>query len=102
LKQRITIEQLQELTEEQQQKLRKWADRDADKDVYLPGCMYLTVGQMIELIESKDDCINITKMLTDIDGKQLWGWEITLRHIKKWYAGIELADVLWQTVKEVL
>jgi hypothetical protein len=130
MKQRITVEQLQELTEEQKQRLREWwkpEPGDIMLDIKM-GCLetlveggngkaiiehiksdskarflpLLSIGQMIELIESKDDCINITKLLTDIDHKELWGWETALRHLRKSSCDIELCDALWQIVKEVL
>lgn len=57
------------------------------------------IGQMIELLESKDQCLNIVKR-TDLKG---WGYEIQLRHLKyyKFETG-ELCDALWQAVKAVL
>jgi hypothetical protein len=129
LKQRITVEQLQELTEEQQQRLREWWKREFGDVFYITDYKnnkeaqlqvldrswqlivkeyrkeflpLLSIGQMIALIESKDDCINITKLLTDIDHKSLWGWEVVLRHLRNRNDDIELCEVLWQTVKEIL
>jgi hypothetical protein len=110
MKQRITVEQLQELTEEQQQKLREWwepQDGDMffrnnriqicdigyhhDKDECLP---LLDIGQMIELL--LDKC-----------GKNLNIYQcknfntITVTTFKEYFAQ-ELCDSLWEAVKEVL
>jgi hypothetical protein len=126
MKRRITPEQLQELTEEQKQRLREWWKPEIgdiimslrfpdNKEKQInPQCLktddngkWLTdehlplfsIGQMIELLESKDQCLNITKR-TDLEG---WGYEIQLRHIGycKFSTG-ELVDALWQAVKAVL
>lgn len=117
MKQRITAEQLNELTDKQKQKLWEWWKPElydfgydikekapfVRSDLSFPKSKYdyplLSVGQMIELLESKDDCLNIIKR-TDLEG---WGYEIQLRHLKYFKFQIsELCDALWQAVKEVL
>ena len=129
MKRRITVEQLNELTPEQKQKLRELWKPQADdkvmdfrgkeshismlsthfyKEVYgneglkkfqetmLP---LLSIGQMIELLESKDQCLNIVKR-TDLEG---WGYEIQLRqsgYCK--FTTSELVDGLWEAVVKFL
>jgi hypothetical protein len=107
MKQRISIEQLQELTEEQQYRLREWwkpqeGDWYHDKtygesyygmevggyDVYtlepaIDDLPLLNIGQMIELLQSFND-------------KDIWKYndiDITSDNF---------CDALWSAVKEVL
>jgi 5'-3' exonuclease len=133
MKRRIDLSQLQELTPEQQRKLREWWKPELhdvvlyeDEEVSIVDCypgkqklmlsskdMYgdyeevqkavvlplLDMGQMIQLLEEKDQCLNITKR-TDLEG---WGYEIILRHINYYdFSTGELADALWEAVKAVL
>lgn len=60
---------------------------------------WLTIGRMIELLESKDQCLNVDKR-TDLEG---WGYEIRLRQLDYWnFSTGELVDALFMAVKEVL
>ncbi len=110
MKRRITVEQLQELTEEQQQRLREWW-KPQYYDVYAEydGCLdcyeemtatypkqpdqndlpLLDIGQMIELLENLQfDWFD--EICTD-EG-------VYPQPIK----GDNLCDALWQAVKQVL
>jgi hypothetical protein len=67
-----------------------------DKSDCLP---LLDIGQMMELLESKDECLNITKLVL-IDK---WGYEIRLRQLHYYgFSTGELCDALWGAVKAVL
>lgn len=133
MKQRITAEQLMELTEEQKQKLREWWKPEVGdyythkhdivkcdmqtlvmaiekffiREDYLP---LLSIGQMIELLQSKDR----RNMIPEIRSKYCDGeiyCDVTL-YMKDRVIGTynfiecrpcpELADALWSAVKEVL
>lgn len=124
MKRRITVEQLQELIPEQKQKLREWWKTEVGDKYYQNKIGTLTssigiddaasmlsmkfkrdklpllsIGQMIELLESKDQCLNITKR-TDLNG---WGYEIQLRQLKYCkFNTVELCDALWHAVKQVI
>ncbi len=140
MKHRIDASQLNELTDEQKQKLREWwkpqrfdifydfggkrrlivlegelrgnsrvlyyGERRVDYVIYhIEGDLntnllpLLSIGQLIELLESKDECLNITKR-TDLEGL---GYEIQLRHLKYWHFQTgELCDALLEAVKEIL
>ncbi len=123
MKRRITVEQLQELTEEQQQRLREWwkpqlydvfieiliddeiIEGSIERETYEPSkeaLPLLDIGQMIELLEEK-------KMVTEsLDIKAPKGliniysvWYGNGDFPKK-YESKELCDALWQAVKQVL
>ena len=121
MKQRITVEQIKELTKEQGNKLRTlWNPQAGDymylrsgkvliveegtdllrnKSIYQHRLPLLSMGQMIEILESKDQCLNITKK-TDLEG---WGYEIQLRQIDYYkFSTGELCDALFEAVKTVL
>jgi len=90
MKQRITVEQLKELTDEQKERLIEWYMSVGD----YTRTPLLSIGQMIELHE---------KLNTDL----FWPWHSCLftegagGRVAKDYDG-ELCDALWQSVKEVL
>ena len=117
MKQRITVEQLQELTEEQQQRLREWWKREFGDVFYITDYKnnkeaqlqvldrswqlivkeyrkeflpLLSIGQMIELIENNG--VSWQNGLFLVDSNLI---------IFKSYGG-ELVDALWQAVKEIL
>lgn len=129
MKQRITPEQLQELSDEQRQKLREWWEpehgdwcvavhktREIDPEAIFQfvgstrkrvanykefNFPLLDIGLMIEFLESFDQCLNISKR-TDFFSNA-WGYEIELRHLRLTvYKTGELVDALWEAVKEVL
>jgi len=113
MKQRITVEQLNELSDAQKQRLRElWEPQDGDfiysakhghteflevapmrghgdylknRDKSLP---LLSIGQMIEILVKDDDFFNINQMYDS--------WRIDKIYNK------ELCDALWQAVKEIL
>ncbi len=80
MKQYITIEQLNELSEKGYKKYRVWFYEGA----FRFSTPLMNIGQMIEFL----------------DGKALWAIELVQRDeaTKK----DELCDVLWEAVKEVL
>lgn len=116
MKQRITVEQLAELTPEQQGRLRAWwkpedgdwfADYEKDECVVLKdevvswhcpdnNCLpLLSIGQCIELAYY---CKPTTPLHIPIRGEK--------ENPKTFYAAgggdVEILDALWQVVKEVL
>ena len=122
MKQHITPEQLQELTDEQRERLRGWWEPELYQlnrygvkfylesldEGYLReirGCLpLLSVGQCIELLEEKDPGS------WSICCSKSGGWYITSSNLyaPKYYIAdggkdfVELIDALWQAVKEVL
>jgi len=128
VKQRITIEQLNELSDAQKQRLRElWKPQDGDfiysakhghpeflevapmrgygdylknRDKSLP---LLNIGQMIEILSEilLDISIVPKSLLTD---KKLWSITITFREttFMKSFEKSELCDALWQATKEIL
>ncbi len=121
MKQRISVDDLNQLTDQQKEKLRKlclkwFEDHTIVSD--LEGNAYPNIGQMIEIIQS------IYTGMYDWDLKFGWGfegngiasetWEQQL-HIRlqvvedgkiKWLhfgrRGQELANALWEAVKSIL
>jgi hypothetical protein len=133
MKNRITPEQLQELTEKQKNRLREWwKPQEGDFALYAGSSKWysgeylitsvsedgwlcyeddhrfgrkedclpaLSIAQMIEILEEKDQCLNIVKR-TDLEG---WGYEIQLRRIDYYqFSTDELCDALWEAVKKIL
>lgn len=115
-KRRISIEQLQELTAEQQQKLREWWEpQNGDYYSYTYYCIstqykeencigvydkkypienalpLLDIGQMIELLG-----INMVSCVQYVTP----AWVVHFN--AKEYGDVELADALWEAVKQVL
>lgn len=100
MKQHITAEQLNELSEKGKKKLRKWSqnldssfDLTEDNDNGLP---LLSIGQMIEFLQQhhlKTDPMNMT--ITYSSSLLSWWFKD-----EKQYR--ELCDALWEAVKEVL
>jgi hypothetical protein len=110
MKRRINPEQLQELTEEQQQRLREWWELTAWDviAVYETECTcrisnvleetmkttknkclpLLDIGQMIELLNDAEQSSKIFKIMRRVDD--------CIIDIQ------ELCDALWQAVKQVL
>lgn len=82
MKQRITVEQLNELTDEQVKKLSEWW-----KD-HLP---LLNIGQLIEYLTQTE------KPLIE---SSLAGWRVW--HQGEHYSKVELCDALWEAVKQCL
>ena len=130
VKQRITIDQLNELTDEQKQRLREWW-KPQGSDIYynthfktsnsirvneytnieagniqnsLEGQNWLrpllSIGQMIELLQDKVACFNMSNMFARTDNSS-----IGLGVFKPKSFDIradELCDALWETVKKLL
>ena len=124
MKQTITVKQLQELTEEQKERLRSWWEPELYQSMvnrygvkfYLESldegylreirnCLpLLSVGQCIELLEEKDPGS------WSICCSKSGGWYITSSNLyaPKYYIADggkdfeEIIDALWQAVKEVL
>lgn len=113
MKQRITVDQLNELSEEQKVRLRElWEPKQGDlftdhrkrEDVWLDiypaikddgDLPLLNIGQCIELIRDQGPVIRI-------DGAVIGGWEVFDCISKIGRRAEELIDALWETVKEAL
>jgi hypothetical protein len=110
MKQRITCEQLKELTEEQKQRLREWW-KPQEHDIYVVWGDYVTaVGKGCESDINKENCTPLLSI-----GQMI---EIVANHFKEvkmpvvqigdevktdfYGAMMPLCDALWQAVKEVL
>jgi len=148
MKRRISVEQLQELTYGQKQKLNEWwkpqigdvfltpdnttaaigdycfytmhctelvqfygNDQNTETLVKVKYCIpLLDIGQMIELLESKDHFFSISKEIACDDlGCLNWGWliEINTKESPHQIEYMEfstdgLADCLWKAVKTIL
>jgi hypothetical protein len=128
MKQRITVEQLMELTEEQKQRLRELTESkvqdgdyvvhngmktlvdDAEELKALMNCyknkfkecyILLNIGQIIELLTEKEGYPNI--YISNYPGVKTWGLTyICNPNIEIETEPTELCDALWQAVKEVL
>jgi len=85
MKQHITIEQLNELSDEQWVRLKKW-----NKDMSL-----LSIGQMIEFLDEEDDYFKTWYR----QGKSKISKEC---RTFEWLYDTELCNALWEAVKEVL
>jgi hypothetical protein len=120
MKQRISIEQLQELTGEQQQRLREWwkpqeGDWYHDKtygesyygmevggyDVYtlkpaIDDLPLLNIGQMIELLENKNPSLKIENNYYDEIDPDSFIWGVDGKRADNF------CDALWNAVKKVL
>lgn len=120
MKQQISSEQLQELTEEQKERLREWwkpqmwhqmidnkglyylgfqtKDIEADKENLLP---LLSIGQMIDFIDGEREELWSfrEKMLTPYKEDAYW----RVRGIDNLeFSGNSLCDALWEAVKYLL
>lgn len=69
------------------------------KDECLP---ILGIGQLIQLLESYDKCLNVTNVILGDEYGNKFTWEVKLRHLGKYIYKEELVDALWQVVKEIL
>lgn len=120
MKQRITAKQLQELTEEQKQRLREWWKPQCydiyydtifddfgialtDEQGNISGCVaerkesllpLLSIGQMIELLSANKDVFDIGKCYS-LYSFRPYGDQTTKQDK-------ELCDALWEAVKRVL
>lgn len=127
MKQHITVEQLQELTEVQKERLKEWwrprmgdwyyypvinhsdicatsliADLKRMKKHYYP---LLSIGQCIELLGERIYRIAGPKSELEIlfpEDKQWWVGANTEKRYNDYFNADELIDALWQAVKEVL
>ena len=121
MKRRIIVEQLQELTEEQQQRLREWW-KPQYQDVYAEydGCLdcyeemtatypkqpdqndlpLLDIGQMIELITDKQNSLCLVYYYGE--NAELHDTPGDYNYYPAKAEGKEICDCLWQAVKQVL
>lgn len=118
MKRRITVEQLNELTDEQKQKLRDWWSIPNYGDFYTDtnlgeGCWMdpdrkpvqtinnclplLDIGQMIELLDPKEETIFT---MCNMISAQPRIYEITVSGNS--YFADNMCDALWEVVKKVL
>jgi len=95
MKQQITEEQFNELNEEKQTQLIKWA-RSNRYGVGVTWLPLLSIGQMIEFLDDNDDD---WKSCAFVDNGSMgdYGWEEFWERDKS----KELCDALWKEVKEV-
>ena len=104
MKRRITIEQLQELTEEQQQRLREWWEPTA-WDVIAIGTDDIQISNVMLICtkEYKIKCLpllDIGQMIKLLNNKR-YDWPYTIYDsLSK--TDNELCDALWQAVKKAL
>ena len=125
MKQHITVEQLNELSEKSKEKLWDWCleigrigteYKKEHKDCPSPhtgDCVtyvlpLLSIGQMIEFLDEHTN-LRITKYIitpNEIDKQDLWEIETRVSPVFKYndlYTRSEkLCDALWEAVKEVL
>jgi hypothetical protein len=123
MKQNITVEQLNELSEKGKEELDKWCIKNGhitqeEKELFREispnkpsGLLLLSIGQMIEFLDVNDFyCLNISRQIKK-DNKKMkkpqWGVfdigtyfsdNITTNGFIK----LELCDALWEAVKEFL
>lgn len=121
MKQMITVEQINELSEKQKEKLREWW-KPTPNDLFSDGkktfCVYnpyyeqlatraqmlplLSIGQMIELLENKktqSETLDIHSPKGLVNQWSLW---YANGDFPKKYEKLQLCDALWQAVKECL
>ena len=125
MKQHISLSQLQELTDEQQERLRGlWRPAKGDLYIFIGHstpilidseemaafiagrkdvvCPIHSIGQLIELLNSLKYKMQITKKLNPSSNRiELW-WHDGGKRKFRYYGGSDLIDALWQAVKEVL
>ena len=129
MKQRITVEQLQELTPEQQQKLRElWKPNYGDcacevgesdyveqykddpyrhvienaQNILNNSLPLLDIGQMIELLNNKRNQAETLEIHAPIGLIDRWCVWYANGAFPKRYETHELCDALWESVKEAL
>jgi hypothetical protein len=100
MKQMITIEQLQELNDEQRQRLGGWLhinipQKPGEHAALVDGdaLPLLSIGHMIELLNDGNKRVAI-----EVSGGE---WEV-VAHSKHAAINHELCDALWDVIKEVL
>lgn len=91
MKQHITIEQLNELTENQKQKLYDWNHNRYSHFGRVDYCL-LSIGQMIEFLDKDISLMRTTS----------GHWHIGEYEENSMSVNLELCDVLWEVVKEIL
>ena len=126
MKRRITVEQLQELTEEQQQRLREWW-KPQYQDVYAEydGCLdcyeEMTATYPKQPDQNDLPLLDIGQMIELLDNNSISEKEFAISHVKhgaEYYYEVlaidkneryetfesaeELVDALWQAVKQIL
>jgi len=59
---------------------------------------------MIEVLESKDNCLSISNGVFHFvyNGDIKFEWEVIMRQLHKEYYDFELCDTLWEAIKNVL
>jgi hypothetical protein len=62
----------------------------------------ISVGQCIELLQKYDRCVTIKALVTHVNGNDVFGWEVELRHLNIWKNSKDLIDALWEAVKSIL
>lgn len=107
MKQNITIEQLEELSDKGKERLEVWIENKLPPSI--PGsasigplssphqtCYFMTIGQMIEFLDEHDHMIiNIRRGWDAKHKKAIWVYKGNIRNA-------ELCDALWEPVKKIL
>ncbi|KKK49467.1 hypothetical protein LCGC14_3134760 [marine sediment metagenome] len=112
MKQHITTDQLNELSEKGKEKLLKWWKRNgyrkitgtyADTGKFVYTDSLLSIGQMIEFLDDRgffeDEKTHQVRSISK--GKPGMNWQWFLR-LNKEFNDYELCDALWSACKEVL
>lgn len=111
MKQHITNEQLDELSDSAMKKLvtlsknSKDLQEEIDEGGYDPDSWIHSIGQMIEFLQSNAELNELSYYRTD----PYWRVSLTNRSLRRgdighWWSepNLELVDALWSAVKEVL
>lgn len=112
MKQTITIEQLEELSEKGKKRLETWIESKLSPPIsgsaYIgplsspyQTCYFMTIGQMIEFLFNN----NFGPIITSNDTAFYWIVEPEKKLLcwkKESYENPELCDALWEAVKNVL
>lgn len=93
MKQHITVEQLNDLSEKQLRNYLKWIDEKYYRSSGVWNENLISIGQMIEFLYQNETVVIESE---DRESPHM-GWIVN-----KKYRAVELCDALWQFVKEVL
>lgn len=116
MKQNITLEQLNELTEKQKKKLNKWSFEKKYVTSAVSGVSgsthlemkyysFLSIGQMIEFLADGRDYNHMPDMtiqFKEFSSSSLLDYGLLFRFGNEEKKHGELCDKLWEAVKEVL
>jgi hypothetical protein len=73
-----------------------------ERSLYKSFCLPLfSIGQMIEILEKYDPCINLTRRV-EFTKPDKWIWEFILRQDKYYREEPELCDALWNAIVDFM